>query len=93
MSEIKIKTNFRSISHTPHLRVRRNASVDTCPALPSNMDNLTQEEFLLKLTDSCRYDHVARPPSDLPLQVTFQIDVQHIESVDNRVSFIWFSNH
>lgn len=79
-----IHCDIRSISHTPHLRVRRNASVDTCPALPSNMDNLTQEEFLLKLTDSCRYDHVARPPSDLPLQVTFQIDVQHIESVDNR---------
>ncbi|XP_066261820.1 pH-sensitive chloride channel 2-like [Euwallacea similis] len=75
--------DIRMISHSPHLRVRRNAT-DTCPALDTDMDKLTQEEFLSRLTDSCRYDHVARPPSDLPLQVTFQIDVQHIESVDNR---------
>ncbi|XP_076258924.1 pH-sensitive chloride channel 2-like isoform X2 [Rhynchophorus ferrugineus] len=47
------------------------------------MDNLTQEAFLSVLTASCRYDHLTRPPSNDPLKVAFQIDVKHIENVDN----------
>ncbi|XP_050298946.1 pH-sensitive chloride channel 2-like [Anthonomus grandis grandis] len=64
-------------------RIKRNAT-ETCPALQPPMDGLTQEDFMLKLTESCRFDHLARPPTDRPLRVNFQIDMKHIENVGNN---------
>lgn len=49
------------------------------------MDDLTQEDFISQLTHSCRYDHLSRPPSIMPVQVVFQIDVKHIENIGNTV--------
>ncbi|KAL1488943.1 hypothetical protein ABEB36_014727 [Hypothenemus hampei] len=67
----------------PYTTVSKRNTTDNCPNLDYPLDKLTQEEFLTKLTDPCRYDHVSRPPSDQPLRVIFQMDVKHIESVDN----------
>ncbi|KAJ8923205.1 hypothetical protein NQ315_001759 [Exocentrus adspersus] len=59
--------------------------VDPCPqlsALPI-IDNLTQDEFISKLTDGCRYDRLIKPITDKPLTVEIQIDMKHIESADH----------
>lgn len=62
--------------------------VDQCLELPSikNFDTQTQDEFLNKLTDSCRYDRLVKPPSGKPSIVYIQIDMNHIESADHLVS-------
>lgn len=61
---------------------------DKCPQLHTitNLDSLTQDEFLTKLTDSCRYDRLVRPPTTNPLSLYFQIDLRHVESYDHLVS-------
>lgn len=46
------------------------------------MDSLTQEQFIAKLTDVCRYDKLIKPPTKGPLNVYMQIDLTHIESAD-----------
>lgn len=58
-----------------------------CPSLEGNMDALTQEQFTSKLMHSCRYDKVVIPTTTGgPLDVTLQIDVKHIEAVEQLVS-------
>lgn len=58
-----------------------------CPSLEGNMDLLTQEQFTSKLMHSCRYDKVVIPGTKGgPLNVSIQIDVKHIEAVDQLVS-------
>lgn len=54
----------------------------TCPPLEPSMDHLTQEEFTSKLTDSCRYDRLIKPITNGPLQVYLQVDMRHIENID-----------
>ncbi|CAH1115977.1 unnamed protein product [Phaedon cochleariae] len=58
---------------------------DKCPdmSLDPDLDILTQDDFSSKLTDSCRYDRLTKPPSSLPLEVVFQFDMTHIESADH----------
>lgn len=64
-----------------------NATDDDCPSLESgDMDKLTQEQFTKILTHECRYDKVVRPNVDGPLNVTVQIDLKHIEAVEQLVS-------
>lgn len=61
-----------------------------CPSLEGNvtMDLLTQEQFTRRLMHSCRYDKVVIPTkSGGPLDVTLQIDVKHIEAVEQLVGF------
>ncbi|XP_030755338.1 glycine receptor subunit alpha-2-like [Sitophilus oryzae] len=60
-------------------------SSDNCQSLEPPMDNLTQEAFLSALTASCRYDRYIRPTSESPLKVNFQIDVKHMENVENTL--------
>lgn len=59
-----------------------------CPELSRvpDVDSLTQDEFITKLTDSCRYDRLVKPTSSEPLEVFFQIDMTHVESYDHLVS-------
>lgn len=60
---------------------------DLCPPLKEDMDNLTQEQFTKILTHECRYDKVVRPGmNDRPLTVSVQIDLKHIEAVEQLVS-------
>lgn len=61
-----------------------------CPSIEGDMDGLTQEQFTSRLTHSCRYDKVvilkdAKDPT--PLNVTVQIDLKHIEAVEQLVSW------
>lgn len=81
---------FRPMILSEHIRVKRNTT-DNCPALQPSLDSLTQEEFISRLTESCRYDRLTIPSSDRPLRVNFQIDVKHIESVDNTVILFGYS--
>ncbi|KAK5640700.1 hypothetical protein RI129_009247 [Pyrocoelia pectoralis] len=53
-----------------------------CPALEGALDKLTVNQFVTKLTHECRYDKVTRPPMDQPLNVTLQIDIMHIEAIE-----------
>ncbi|XP_018575137.1 glycine receptor subunit alpha-2 isoform X2 [Anoplophora glabripennis] len=64
---------------------RDELQIDPCPALSALpiIDNLTQDEFISKLTDGCRYDRLIKPPTDGPLNVLIQIDMKHIESADH----------
>ncbi|KAJ8929816.1 hypothetical protein NQ314_017413 [Rhamnusium bicolor] len=59
--------------------------IDNCPKLSTlpTVDNLTQDEFITKLTDSCRYDRLIKPPTEGPLLVEIQIDMKHIEASDH----------
>lgn len=50
------------------------------------MDSLTQEQFTKILTHECRYDKVVRPAMDGALNVSVQIDLKHIEAVEQLVS-------
>lgn len=51
------------------------------------MDSLTQEQFTKILTHECWYDKVVRPSVDNgPLNVSVQIDLKHIEAVEQLVS-------
>lgn len=79
---VSVRCDTRPLSPLQNDRVRR-STIDTCPPLEPSMDSLTQEEFMAKLTDRCRYDHLSRPTSDTPLRVDFQIDLRHMESVDH----------
>lgn len=54
----------------------------TCPALEGDLDKLSVNQFVTKLTHECRYDKVTRPPMTGPLNVTVQIDIMHIEAVE-----------
>lgn len=54
------------------------------------MDALTQEQFTKILTHECRYDKVVRPVIDGPLNVSVQIDLKHIEAVEQLVSKFCF---
>ncbi|CAG9767208.1 unnamed protein product [Ceutorhynchus assimilis] len=77
-----VDCDIRPITVTDQTIFKRN-STENCPVLQPSLDNLSQEEFVSKLTQSCRYDQASRPPSDLPLRVNFQIDMRHIENIDN----------
>lgn len=62
---------------------------DECPSLLGKqdyMDNLTQEQFTKLLTRECHYDKVVRPAGNEPLNVSVQIDLKHIEAVEQLVS-------
>lgn len=50
------------------------------------MDSLTQEQFTKILTHECRYDKVVRPAINGALNVSVQIDLKHIEAVEQLVS-------
>ncbi|KAJ8979391.1 hypothetical protein NQ317_015820 [Molorchus minor] len=59
-----------------------NDEANNCPELSTitGIDDLTQDEFVTKLTDGCRYDRLIKPPTNGPLPVDMQIDMKHIES-------------
>ncbi|EFA09234.1 cys-loop ligand-gated ion channel subunit precursor [Tribolium castaneum] len=67
---------------TPPPQTTTNPHDAACPPLTPNMDSLTQEQFIAKLTDTCRYDKLIKPPTHGPLKVSMQIDLTHIESAD-----------
>lgn len=54
--------------------------------IPPNIDDLTQNQFSLILTNDCRYDKLTKPHSDGPLKVGLQIHVRHIEAIEHLVS-------
>ncbi|KAK9711964.1 hypothetical protein QE152_g25150 [Popillia japonica] len=58
-----------------------NDNGNSCP-IPSNLDDLTQNQFSQILTNDCRYDKLTKPHSNGPLEVDLQIDVRHIEAAD-----------
>lgn len=58
----------------------------TCPALEGNYDSLTQVKFAKKLMNECRYDRLTIPVSNGPQIVKVQIDLKHIEAVEQLVS-------
>ena len=64
-----------------------NQETEDCPSLEGNMDSLTQDQFTNRLTHTCRYDKLVRPSTKIPLNVLIQIDLQHIEAVDQLVPF------
>ncbi|KAB0791640.1 hypothetical protein PPYR_03440 [Photinus pyralis] len=59
-----------------------NADLHDCPSLDGDMDKLTVNQLLSTLTHECRYDKVTRPPMDEPLNVTLQLDIMHIEAIE-----------
>lgn len=63
-----------------------NDNGNSCP-IPSNLDDLTQNQFSQILTNDCRYDKLTKPHSNGPLEVDLQIDVRHIEAADQLVKF------
>lgn len=78
-------------STSVHIMETSDSSIDLfgkCPDLSKlpDIDLLTQDEFITKLTDSCRYDRLVKPQTNEPLEVTFQIDMMHVESSDHLVS-------
>ncbi|KAG5886618.1 hypothetical protein JTB14_037394 [Gonioctena quinquepunctata] len=93
-----INTTNSSTTLSSPLRVSSSASViqlenvskilvidDKCPELTSSadLDSLTQDEFIMKVTDNCRYDKLVKPPSKEPLEVLFQFDMSHVEMADH----------
>lgn len=60
-------------------------SID-CPPLEGELDSLTQEQFIARLTHVCRYDKLIKPSTKGPVTVRIQIDLRHIETVDQLVS-------
>lgn len=59
-------------------------SID-CPSLEGEMDVLTQEQFIARLTHICRYDKLIKPDTKEPLAIRIQIDLRHIETVEQLV--------
>lgn len=53
-----------------------------CPPLEGDMDKLTQEQFMTKLTDGCRYDKLIKPYTEVPLNISVQMDLRHIEAIE-----------
>ncbi|KAL3272873.1 hypothetical protein HHI36_014334 [Cryptolaemus montrouzieri] len=47
------------------------------------MSLLTQEQFINKLTEPCRYDKLVKPQTDGPLNVFLQVDLRHVEAIDS----------
>ncbi|XP_017784957.1 PREDICTED: glycine receptor subunit alpha-1-like [Nicrophorus vespilloides] len=47
-----------------------------------NPERLTQEQFTTQLTQACRYDKLIKPETNGPVNVTVQLDIRHIEAVD-----------
>lgn len=45
-----------------------------------NGDELTQAEFIARLTDDCRYDRLSRPTNVYPLHVYTQLYIYHLEA-------------
>lgn len=58
----------------------------TCSSLTGNYDTLTQVKFAKKLTNDCRYDRLTIPETDGPQIVYLQINLKHIEAIDQLVS-------
>lgn len=57
---------------------------DTCGILtPENVAKLTQEQFINKLTEPCRYDKLIKPKTKGPLDVYLQVDLRHVEAIDS----------
>lgn len=52
------------------------------------MDLLTQEQFVARLTHSCRYDKLIKPETADPLKIYIQLDVRHIETIEQLVRFL-----
>lgn len=71
---------------TPVVPTAPSNVTEKCPSLTGNMDDLTQEQFTKILTHECRYDKVVRPAIDGPLNVSVQIDLKHIEAIEQLVS-------
>lgn len=58
-----------------------------CPPIEDG-DHHTQAEFLVLLTDACRYDKLTRPEViGPPVNVSVQIDIRHIEAAEHLVSY------
>ncbi|XP_022911647.2 pH-sensitive chloride channel 2-like [Onthophagus taurus] len=53
-----------------------------CPELSGNYDELTQTRFSTILTQDCRYDKLTKPDKDQVTDVTLQIDIRHIEAME-----------
>lgn len=92
-SELSVTTSMKpdiitTVDHVPEISDILTQSRVKCPELSTlpDINVLTQDEFITKLTDSCRYDRLIRPPSSEPLEVDFQIDMMHIESYEHLVS-------
>lgn len=58
----------------------------SCSPLEGNYDTLTQVKFAKKLTNDCRYDRLTIPETDGPQIVYLQINLKHIEAIDQLVS-------
>ncbi|KAK9887927.1 hypothetical protein WA026_000227 [Henosepilachna vigintioctopunctata] len=58
--------------------------IDHCGVLSLEyMSLLTQEQFIAKLTEPCRYDKLVKPQTDGPLDVYLQVDLRHVEAVES----------
>lgn len=80
-----VATTSESLHNTTSVPIDLNVKCPELSIIP-NVDELTQDEFITKLTDSCRYDRLVKPPSQEPLTVYFQIDMTHVEASDHLVS-------
>lgn len=49
------------------------------------MDQLTQEQFMARLTHACRYDKLIKPHTEFPLNISIQMDLRHIEAIEQLV--------
>ncbi|KAF5280509.1 hypothetical protein FQA39_LY18031 [Lamprigera yunnana] len=58
------------------------ADLSSCPVLEGDLDKFSVNQFITRLTHECRYDKVTRPPMKDPLNVTLQVDIMHIEAVE-----------
>ena len=58
----------------------------SCPPVTGDMDSLTQNQFSTILTHDCRYDRLTKPLTDGPLGVVVQLDIRHIEAIEQLVS-------
>lgn len=55
------------------------------------MDQLTQEQFMARLTHACRYDKLIKPHTDFPLNISIQMDLRHIEAIEQLVGLNKFA--
>ncbi|KAF2900928.1 hypothetical protein ILUMI_05251, partial [Ignelater luminosus] len=74
--------DYHNYQHYPTISVPKKTDEHACPSLEGDMDKLTLDQFSSRLTHACRYDKVTRPDKPEPLPVTLQIDIQHIEAID-----------
>lgn len=75
----------RAQTNREHQVKAEDGKQEECPTLEGDMDALTQEEFLNRLTHVCRYDKLIKPETEGPLQIFIQLDLRHIEAIEQLV--------